>query len=101
MNTYRISREGDTLRVAFGDSASNDQIVKDAQARLDEMTAAGELAGGGIIKLNGPASLPVAVMLAHKLAHLFSGVACFDPKPSKYVVSITHDPRWAVGDLVD
>ncbi len=29
------------------------------------MESAGELSGGGVIKLNGPASLPVAVAIAH------------------------------------
>lgn len=49
--TYSIVLEnGNVLRVKFVGQADNDQIVKDAEARLDEMTENGELAGGSIIK---------------------------------------------------
>jgi CRISPR-associated protein Csx3 len=89
------------LRIGFGTPAQNDQIVKDVEARLDEMIAAGDLVGGEVVKVNGPASLPVAMVLAHKLAHLFQAVACFDPKMSKYVVAIAHGDKHAVGDLID
>jgi CRISPR-associated protein Csx3 len=60
-----------------------------------------ELAGGEVIRVNGPASLPVAMVLAHKLAHLYQAVACFDPKLGKYVVAIAHGDKYAVGDLVE
>jgi len=102
MAYYNISLEGgNVLRVGFGDPAQNDAICRDAAARLDEMFAAGELKGGDVIRVNGPASLPVAMVLAHKLAHLYQAVACFDPKLSKYVVSIAHGDKFAVGDLID
>ena len=102
-STYTITRDGDVLRVAFGKPGANDQIVKDAVARLDAMTQAGELSGGGLLKINGPASLPVAMVLTHKLAHLFAAVACFDPKLGKYVVVISHSPNpdYVVGNLID
>lgn len=102
MSTYKISLEdGNVLRVGFGEPAQNDQIVRDAETRLDEMVAAGELIGGEVIRVNGPASLPVAMVLCHKLAHRYGAVACFDPKLSKYVVAISHNPAYAVGDLLD
>jgi CRISPR-associated protein Csx3 len=102
MNTYNINlAEGNVLKVGFGSPAQNDQIVKDAEARLDEMIGTGELAGGEIIKVNGPASLPVAMVLTHKLAHRYGTVACFDPKIGKYVVAVTHNPTTKVGDLID
>lgn len=101
MNTYKITLENGVLRVGFGDPAQNDQIVRDAKVRLDEMVATGELAGGKIVKINGPASLPVAVVLAHGLAHLYEVVAVFDPKLAKYVVATSHGADVAVGDLVD
>jgi CRISPR-associated protein Csx3 len=41
------------------------------------------------------------MVLCHKVAHLFGAVACFDPKLAKYVVAISHDPAYAVGDLID
>ena len=101
MEAYQIERDGDILRVAFGERAQNDQIVIDATARLDEMYSNGELDGGGLLKVNGPASLPVAMVLAHKLAHLFAAVSCYDPKVNKYVVTISHDPSYEIGDWVE
>ena len=100
MSTYKISLEDGVLRVGFGEPAQNDQIVKDAEARLDEMVEADEF-GGEVIRVNGPASLPVAMVICHKLAHRYGVVACFDPKLSKYVVAISHNPSYAVGDLID
>jgi CRISPR-associated protein Csx3 len=101
MPSYKIQRDGDVLRVGFGDPAQNDVIIRDAVARLAEIEAAGELTGGGMIKVNGPASLPVAVALAHALSHKFSAIGVFDPKLNKYVVAVSHDPAFMVGDLVD
>lgn len=106
MTTYKIELNGDVLKVGFGEPAQNDQIVRDAAARLDEMVESGELAGGSLIKINGPASLPVCYVIAHKVAHLYGAIAVFDPKigekgTSKYVVCITHNPAYKLGDLVD
>ena len=103
-STYTIIRDADgILRIAFGVPSSNDQIVKDATARLDEMMKTGELSGGGLLRINGPASLPIAMVLGHKVSHLFEAVACFDPKLNKYVVVISHspNPKFAVGSLID
>ena len=103
-STYTITRDKNgVLRVDFGVPSHNGQIVKDAAARLDDMMKAGELSGGGLLKVNGPASLPVAMVLAHKLAHLFEAVACFDPKLNQYVVAISHSPKpeFVVGNLID
>lgn len=72
-------------------------IVKDAVQALADLG----LAGGPILKINGPASLPVAVALAHAVTHLYGAVAVWDPKLSKYVVSVSHSPEYAVGDLID
>lgn len=101
--TYNIIRDRDVLRIGFGEPSSNDQIVKDAVARLDAMQKIGELSGGGLLKVNGPASLPVAMVLGHKLSHLFEAIACFDPKLNTYVVTISHGPNpdYAVGNLID
>lgn len=99
--TYKISLTDGVLRVGFGDPAQNNQIVRDAEKRLDEMVASGELVGGDVIRVNGPASLPVAMVLCHKVAHLYGAVACFDPKLAKYVVAISHNPAYAIGDLID
>ncbi|MFH1048342.1 MAG: CRISPR-associated protein Csx3 [Patescibacteria group bacterium] len=99
--TYKVDLKGDVLVVGFGKPAQNDQIVKDAVKRLDEMIDAGELAGGPMIKINGPASLPVAIAIAHAIGHLYEVVAVFDPKMAKYVVSISHGATHQPGDMVD
>lgn len=96
MASYKIALEGDILKVGFGDPAQNDQIVKDTKSILEEMG----LPGGPVIKINGPASLPVAVVLTHHLAHLYEVVGVYDPKLGKYVVSISHSPNHKVGDLL-
>lgn len=97
--TYVISfdSQSNTLKVGFGASAQNDQIVKDATEALEALN----LQGGKLIKVNGPASLPVAMVLAHQLAHRYGTVACFDPKLAKYVVAITHGGDYSLGDLID
>jgi CRISPR-associated protein Csx3 len=101
MNTYKIELQNNILQLAFGEPAQNDQIVKDAAARLEEMSNTGELTGGQLLKINGPSSLPVAFVLAHKLAHLYGAIGYFDPKIGKYIICITHNPNYKLGDLID
>ncbi|MEI2583896.1 CRISPR-associated protein Csx3 [Scytonema sp. PRP1] len=101
MTTYTIELDGEVLKVGFGEPAQNNQIVRDAARRLEEMTATGELKGGPLLKINGPASLPVACVLVHKVAHLYGAIGVFDPKLGKYVISVTHNPAYKLGDLVD
>lgn len=101
MTTYTIEPEQDILRIGFADPAQNDQIVQDAAARLDALLSSGQLAGGKLLKINGPASIPVAFVIAHKVAHLYSAIALYDPKLSSYVVCITHAPAYKLGDLID
>lgn len=102
MAAYNISLDAfGVLRISFGDPSQNDQIVKDADARLKEMIRLGEVSGGKLMKINGPASLPVGMVLAHGLSHLYQAIACYDPKLSKYVVAIAHGSEYRVGDLID
>jgi CRISPR-associated protein Csx3 len=100
MTTYMIKLEDDILRVGFAEPAQNDQIVQDAAKCLDELLSSGQLAGGKLLKINGPASIPVAFVIAHKVAHLYSAIAFYDPKLASYVVCITHNPAYKLGDLV-
>ncbi len=82
------------LRTMFGIPAQNPEIVRDAVASIRALN----LTGGKLVKFHGPASLPVAMALAHEVAHLFGAVAWYDPKLSPgYVVCITHDPSFEVG----
>ena len=101
MTTYKIELQGEVLKIGFGEAAQNDQIVRDAAARLAEMSNCGELSGGRLIKINGPASVPVACVLVHKVSHLYGAVGVFDPKVGKYIIAITHNPEYNLGDLVD
>ena len=101
MAYYNIEIDADVMRVGFGVPAKNDEIVRDAVARLAEMTKTGELAGGKLIKINGPASLPVAVAIAHAVAHLYETVAVFDPKLGKYVIAVSHGNEYQPGDLIN
>lgn len=101
MSTYNIVRESTEtgavlLRVGFGDPAANDRIVNDASAAL---AALGEM-GGKLCLITGPASMPVAFVLAHGLCHRFGAVAVFDPKLSGYVVAVSHDPDHQVGSII-
>lgn len=100
MTTYTIKLEDDILRIEFGEPAQNDQIVQDAAACLDDLLASGQLVGGKLLKINGPASLPVAFVIAHKVAHLYGAIACYDPKLASYVVCITHNPAYNLGALI-
>lgn len=100
--TYSIIKQDETtLRIGFGIPAQNDKIVRDANAILEMLVKKEELKGGEIIKINGPATLPVAMVIAHALGHLYGAVACFDPKMGKYVVSIAHGGIYRVGDLIE
>ncbi len=102
MTTFYIDVvTNDELKIGFGRPAQNNEMVKDAEQRLDHLIKIGNIAGGDIIKINGPASLPVAMVLAHKLGHLYQAVACYDPKLAKYVVTIAHGDVYSVGDLIE
>jgi CRISPR-associated protein Csx3 len=101
MTTYNIELKNDILRLSFGEPAQNDQIVKDAATKLEQMAQSRELTGGQLLRINGPVSIPVAFVLAHKLAHIYGAIAFFDPKLGKYVICITHNPAYKLGDLID
>jgi len=87
------------LMLSFAKTAPNSQLVRDVEARMKELRAE-SLGGRPLVLLNGPASLPVLAVIVHHVDHLFGAVAVFDPKLDAYVVCITHDPRFAVGDTI-
>lgn len=105
MTSYNINIRQDgkneILDIGFGEPAQNDQIVRDANQRLNEMINLGILEGGQVLRISGPASLPVAFVIAHGVNHLYGAIAVYDPKLQKYVVSITHSPNHKLGDLID
>lgn len=99
MSTYNIDLVDGIVKVGFGEPAQNDQIVKDAKAQADALAASGVL-NGQLVKISGPASLPVAFVLGKSFA-VAAAIACYDPKLQKYVVAISHNPKYQIGDLVD
>lgn len=101
---YRVSRRvvaasgrpAHLYEVGFGAPAQNDQLVREADELVRHEAGEGELA-----LINGPASLPVACVLAHHLAHRYSAVGVYDPKLGSYVVAITHNPGLPLGALIE
>lgn len=90
------------LNIKFGkDSAYNSEIVPYVVKLLDAI----EWRGGKLLLVNGPASLPVAFAIAHKVNHLFGAIAVWDPKQplegtdivGSYVVAISHSPDYLEG----
>jgi CRISPR-associated protein Csx3 len=107
MSIYHISLQGDVLKVGFGTTqTTGDQIVRDVAARLDEMIATGELPGGDLIKINGRITVLVSQVLADKLSKLYDAIAVLDPKIGepgidRYVITISRNSLYQVGDTVD
>lgn len=104
-STFKIdlstSEDGSALlKVGFARPAQNDEVVRDAVARVREIVLSGEL-NAKDVTINGPASFPVAVALAHELGHVTKSVRVFDPKLKRDIVSISHDPSVSVGKKVD
>ncbi len=92
------SQKWDLLSIGFGKPADNNEIVKDATDILEGLKIT---AGGELIKINGPASLPVAVVIAHAMAHRYKAVAVYDPKMGKYIVCIAHGGQYKIGDVIE
>jgi len=93
---YNVVLDGDELTIGFGEPAQNTEIVRELAASL----AALPFPGGELLKISGPASLPAAMAICHHVAHLYGAVAVYDPKLGGYVVSLSHDPRFPIGDLI-
>lgn len=86
------------FKIGFGDPATNSIIVRDVESRMKELEAGG--IGGRLALVNGPASLPAGVVMAHHLVHRFGAVAIFDPKMAGYVVAASHGEAWSLGDVI-
>lgn len=110
MYSYHLTLEDDILRVSFNRQlpAQGDRLVKDTLEQLDSMIDRGELSGGrGVLKIDGPQSIPIAYVLAHRLAHLYEAIAVLDPKMGRkgyktFIVVATHgSQQYQIGDLVE
>ncbi len=100
MALYNIEFQDGILAIGFGDEAgSNDQIVREAKEKAQMLKE--QVQGTEYLRINGPASLPVAMALAHQFSHVVQAIGAFDPKLGKYVTAISHSPRYREGDLVD
>jgi len=104
---FFINLEGDTLKVGFNPKvkAEGDQVVKDAAAQLDKLEDLEKLKGK-LLKIEGRASVLASYVIAHKIAHLYGAIAIFDPKIGdkgldKYIVAISHEENYRVGDTFD
>ena len=102
-DSYHIAIEGNILRVGFNSQlpVTGDRIVKDAETHLQKLIESEVLTGGDLLKINGRMSLPVSYTIAHKLGHLYSAIAVFDPRLKAYVVVISTDPKYQLGDAID
>lgn len=92
--------EGDVLKLSFGVPASNVEIVRDVISEIERLTASGEMVPDKLIKLNGPAPLPVAVAITNGLSNSFEVIAVFDPKLNGYVVAISRNSEHEVGSIL-
>lgn len=84
------------FKVSFGTPANGDEIVKEVDARMKELSDL----EGKLAVINGPATNLVCMTLAHHVAHRFGAIAGFDPKMSSFVVTISHDPEFPVGHKI-
>lgn len=100
MEHYAITIETEAcvtlLRIGFGKPAPNSVIVAEVQKFMHDTT----IPGGKLCLVNGPASLPVAFVLAHHLFHRYETVGVFDPKLGDYVVVSAHGNSFAVGGTI-
>lgn len=94
---YNLELNNDVLTVGFGEPASNDAIVKEVAQSIKWIK---DEVHGKVLKINGPASMPIAFVLAHELAHVTAGVAVYDPKLNGYVVVISHGGPYKIGEVI-
>ena len=103
MSAFKISFPVDVsenmvrVDIGFDVPATNVECVKDAHYNSE--TVKNQL-HGKVVLVNGPASLPVAMTLAHTFGHVCRAIACYDPKLGAYVVAISHDPNLELGQLI-
>lgn len=102
MATYNVAiadlvNDVQVVKVGFGDPATNQEIVVDA---ANGFRAIADQLHGKVVAINGAASLIAAIAIAHEVAHVTKAVAAFDPKLQGYVVAVSHDPKYKVGQLI-
>jgi CRISPR-associated protein Csx3 len=94
-------------RINNGVQVDGDRIVRDAVAQLANLIESGQLPGGKqILKIKGRTTVLASCAIASQVAHLYGGVAVFDPRLGdkgldKYVVTVSHSKDCRVGETVD
>lgn len=85
------------IKIGFGEPTTNANIVSEVASTAPEIAAK---CHGKVVLFNGPASLPVALCLAHTFAHVTRSVGVYDPKIAGYIICISHDPAYSVGAVI-
>lgn len=96
-NSVEVSENMVRVDIGFDEPATNVDCVRDAHYNAE--TVKNQL-HGKVVLVNGPASLPVAMCIAHTFGHVCKAIACYDPKLAGYVVAISHDPDFELGQLI-
>ncbi len=95
---FVVNGEDKVLKIGFGEPSTNNLIVAVVESTMKGLAKNSQFCSG-LLKIDGPASLPVAFVIAHSVCHLFSAIAIRDPKIG-FVVAVSHDPQYTVGDLI-
>lgn len=99
---YHLTVKEDTLEVNFDlQCAPGDLLVKEVDAYLDELINTQQLSGGSLLKIYGRISLLLSYTIAHKVAHLYSAIAVFDPRLQSYVVVISSNQDYPMSSRID
>ena len=82
-----------------------DEIVRDVLKQLGELEQQGVPLRGKLLTINGRASVLSSFVLANYFAHIFGAIAVNEPKIAtqendQYVVVISHDNDYSVGDTI-
>jgi CRISPR-associated protein Csx3 len=88
VNVSVVADKVTLLNIGFGEAASNEEIVKEVAETAKAVLP--EIGEGKILLINGPASLPIAFVLAHAFGHIAKAVAVKDPKIGGFVTVISH-----------
>lgn len=103
MTSYTSELSDDTLHLGFNNGifVQGDRIVRDAEAQLNALMAAGRLTGGKLIQINGRTPLLVSYVLAHKLMDLYEAIALFVPSLNAYIVVKSDTPDYPIASRID
>ena len=75
MTAFKLQVQDQSLHILENHHSpqTNDLIVQEILNQLQELTQAGLLAGGELLKINGKHTLPMAYVISHHLSHVYGG----------------------------